>query len=77
MRKERIVVFILLGCVLVLTAGILLAQIVPNSNCHCWEACYYCKPGVGCTIYDGPGGCFCNGNPCSLGHWLCCVHQAY
>lgn len=76
MQKGKVFVLFLLACSLILTVGFLLAQVIPNS-CHCWEACYYCKPNVGCTMYDGPGGCFCNANPCSLGHWLCCVHKQY
>ncbi len=77
MKKERILVFFLLACSLVLMVGILLSQVIPNS-CHCWEACYYCHWDTGqCIIYDGPGGCFCTENPCRLGYWLCCVHKPY
>jgi hypothetical protein len=76
MKIRKIWVAFVLAFSLVLAVGIVLASVSPNS-CHCWEACYYCDGLTGeCTIYDGPGGCFCTENPCRLGRWLCCVHQA-
>jgi hypothetical protein len=73
MKKGRVMVAVVLGLSLVLTVGIVLASVIPN-GCHCYEACYYCDPGTGCKVGDGPGGCFCVNNPCRLSdHLLCCV----
>ncbi|MCW1310117.1 MAG: hypothetical protein OH344_05485 [Candidatus Parvarchaeota archaeon] len=77
MQKRKVLVLFLLAFSLILTVGILLAQVIPNS-CYCWGACYYCDGITGqCTMYDGPGGCFCSENPCRLGHWVCCVQKQY
>jgi hypothetical protein len=73
MNKGKIMIAVVLGLFLVLTVGIVLANVIPNA-CHCFGACYYCDTESGkCKTYDGPGACFCTNNPCHLNeHFLCC-----
>lgn len=72
MKKGRLMVAVAVALFMVLAIGIALARVVPNSpSADCWGTCYYCQINVGCTVYDGPGGCFCTENPCRLGHWFC------
>lgn len=72
MKKGRRRVAFVLAIFLVLAFGIVLANVIPNA-CYCFGQCYYCKPEVGCTEYEGYGGCYCTNNPCRLSeHMLCC-----
>jgi hypothetical protein len=73
MKEGKVAIAVALGFFLVLTVGIVMASVMAD-GCHCYEACYYCDPDTGCKIYDGPGACLCNPDPCRLSeHWICCV----
>ncbi len=78
--KKKVLLSFLFTFILIISIGILLAQVVSN-ECSCYEACYACiwdneGQDFTCKIYDGPGGCFCIENPCRLSeHFICCVHN--
>jgi hypothetical protein len=73
MKKGRIIFAIAIVLALFLVAGIGLVS--ASLGCYCYGPCYYCDTGSGsCTLYEGPGACFCHNNPCKLvEHYLCCV----
>ena len=73
MKQGRFISVVALALCLVVGIGILYSTLY--AGCYCYEACYYCNDG-NCTIYGGPGACFCTQNPCRLSeHFLCCVHN--
>ena len=72
MKNGKVVIVFAVALFLVVATGIALAGIIPiRPAADCYGGCYYCNPTTGCTMYDGPGGCFCTRNPCNLGHWFC------
>jgi len=71
MKKGRIISAVVLALCLVVGIGILYSTLY--AGCYCYGTCYYCNE-ENCTIFPGPGACFCTENPCRLSqHLLCCV----